>query len=130
MPHPFLWLPDILLEAGLKVAEVPGWEQRGAPHVGPTLGVLCHHTVGARSGNMPSLRLLTRGRPGRNGKTENGHEKRGDESSEHAKTSLTFWGQTHEIAAEAPPSAGGKIITSSRRGRSTENLSMIRLFPT
>jgi peptidoglycan hydrolase-like protein with peptidoglycan-binding domain len=56
------WLPDVLLGAGLKVAEVPGWQTRGRGEVGETRGVLCHHTAGPASGNMPSLRILVDGR--------------------------------------------------------------------
>jgi hypothetical protein len=62
MPHSLLWMPDLLRSAGLKVATVDGWENRGRGDVGPTLGVLCHHTAGPRNGNMPSLRLLINGR--------------------------------------------------------------------
>ena len=56
------WLPDVLKAAGLKVATVPGWENRGRD-VGPIVGVLCHHTVGPKNGNMPSLNTLINGRP-------------------------------------------------------------------
>jgi len=52
----------VLKGAGLKVALVPGWETRGR-EVGPIVGVICHHTVGPRSGNMPSLNTLINGRP-------------------------------------------------------------------
>lgn len=55
------WLPQVLRSAGLKVAEQPGWLSRGGA-MGTVRGVICHHTAGARSGNMPSLNLITRGR--------------------------------------------------------------------
>lgn len=55
------WLPDVLKSAGLKVAPVPGWETRGRD-VGPIVGVICHHTVGPKTGNMPSLNTLINGR--------------------------------------------------------------------
>lgn len=58
-----LWLPDVLKKAGLKVALVDGWESRGRGDAGATLGVICHHTGGARNGNMPSLNTLINGRP-------------------------------------------------------------------
>jgi Negative regulator of beta-lactamase expression len=61
MPNSLIWLPSVLQSAGLKVATVPGWEERGRD-VGPTLGVLCHHTAGQRHGNMPSLQVLIDGR--------------------------------------------------------------------
>lgn len=59
----FTWLPDVLKEAGLKVALVPGWETRGRD-ISRTLGVICHHTVGLKTGNMPTLNLLINGRGG------------------------------------------------------------------
>ena len=58
------WLPDVLRAAGLKVALVDGWESRGHGDVGPTAGVICHHTAGPRKANMPSLDTLIKGRPG------------------------------------------------------------------
>jgi peptidoglycan hydrolase-like protein with peptidoglycan-binding domain len=69
MAYSLIWLPHVLKSAGLKVALVPGWETRGRGDVGPIAGVICHHTAGARNGNMPSLRLLTDGRPAAQGVT-------------------------------------------------------------
>ncbi len=63
MSYSLTWLPTVLEEAGLKVAEVPGWETRGRSEMGHVKGVLCHHTAGAARGNMPSLQLLVDGRP-------------------------------------------------------------------
>ena len=63
MTFSLTWLPDVLKEAGLKVALVDGWEDRGRSDVGQTFGVICHHTGGRRDGNMPSLRTLIDGRP-------------------------------------------------------------------
>jgi peptidoglycan hydrolase-like protein with peptidoglycan-binding domain len=63
MSYLLTWLPDVLLKAGLKVAEVPGWRDRGNGDVGQILGVMCHHTAGQRDGNMPTLRTLIEGRP-------------------------------------------------------------------
>jgi hypothetical protein len=56
------WLPQVLKGAGLKVATVDGWENRGVGDVGNTVGVICHHTAGPRNGNMPSLDTLLKGR--------------------------------------------------------------------
>jgi N-acetyl-anhydromuramyl-L-alanine amidase AmpD len=56
------WLPQTLLAAGLKVAEQPGWQDRGRGDVGPTKGVMCHHTAGPKDGNMPSLGTVINGR--------------------------------------------------------------------
>jgi peptidoglycan hydrolase-like protein with peptidoglycan-binding domain len=62
MSYSLTWLPEALRNAGLKVALVPGWETRGRAEMGTVLGVLCHTTVGPRSGNMPSLNTLIEGR--------------------------------------------------------------------
>ncbi|MEK6321255.1 MAG: N-acetylmuramoyl-L-alanine amidase [Acidobacteriota bacterium] len=63
MPFSLTWLRDVLKAAGLKVAPVPGWENRGRGDVGHIVGVICHHTVGPKTGNMPSLNTLIDGRP-------------------------------------------------------------------
>src|SRR5688572_8434911 len=62
MRYSLLWLPEVLEKAGLKVATVEGWEERGRDEMGPVRGVLCHHTAGRRAGNMPSLGTLINGR--------------------------------------------------------------------
>jgi peptidoglycan hydrolase-like protein with peptidoglycan-binding domain len=64
MPHSLTWLPDVLKIAGLKVSLVDGWENRGRGDVRRIFGVICHHTAGSRSGNMPSLNILVNGRAG------------------------------------------------------------------
>jgi hypothetical protein len=56
-------LLQVLQDAGLKVAPVDGWEDRGNGEVQTTVGVICHHTAGPRNGNMPSLNTLLNGRP-------------------------------------------------------------------
>jgi peptidoglycan hydrolase-like protein with peptidoglycan-binding domain len=61
MAHSLIWLPEVLTRAGLKVSEVKGWENRGQTDVGRIFGVICHHTVGSKTGNMPSLSNLTDG---------------------------------------------------------------------
>lgn len=62
MAYSLTWLPDLLEAAGLKVAEQPGWLDRGVGDMGPVKGVICHHTGGGRLGNMPSLGVITHGR--------------------------------------------------------------------
>lgn len=57
------WLPDVLERAGLKVAEQPGWRTRGHGDMGNVRGVMCHHTAGPKNGIMPSLGIVTNGRP-------------------------------------------------------------------
>lgn len=62
MAFALTWLPAVLEAAGLKVAEVDGWAHRGRAEIGSVLGVIIHHTVGPKLGNMPSLRTLINGR--------------------------------------------------------------------
>lgn len=64
MAYSLTWLPGVLRDAGLKVAEVDGWETRGRGEIGPIKGVLCHHTGVKASGVMPTLRSLINGRAG------------------------------------------------------------------
>jgi len=56
------WLPEVLEDAGLKVAEQPGWRTRGRGEMGTVKGVMCHHTAGSAQGIMPSLGVITNGR--------------------------------------------------------------------
>jgi hypothetical protein len=63
MPFSLTWLPDVLKAAGLKVALVDGWQDRGNGDVGNVAGIICHHTAGPRTGNMPSLGIVRDGRP-------------------------------------------------------------------
>ena len=63
MTFSLTWLPEVLRAAGLKVEEQPGWKTRGRAEMGPVKGVMCHHTCGAMTGNMPSLGVVTNGRP-------------------------------------------------------------------
>ena len=64
MAFALTWLSKVLLDAGLKVAEQDGWKDRGRAEMGTVKGVMCHHTAGPKAGNMPSLRVVTEGRPG------------------------------------------------------------------
>lgn len=62
MTYSLTWLPSTLEAAGLKVALVDGWTNRGRGDLGQALGVMCHHTAGPNRGNMPSLDTLIHGR--------------------------------------------------------------------
>jgi hypothetical protein len=62
MAYELTWLPTVLKGAGLKVAECPGWPNRGVGEMGTVQGVMCHHTAGPTNGNMPSLNVLVNGR--------------------------------------------------------------------
>lgn len=67
MAFALTWMEKVLFNAGLKVAAQPGWKTRGHGDVGKIVGVMCHHTVGPLKGNMPSLNVITNGRPGLSG---------------------------------------------------------------
>jgi len=67
MTFSLTWLADVLEEADLKVAEQPGWQNRGTGAMGTVRGVICHHTAGPKNGIMPSLSVITNGRPGLSG---------------------------------------------------------------
>lgn len=54
---------DRLRAAGYTVIPIDGWETRGVGTIRPG-GHLEHHTAGPRSGDAPSLRVVTFGRPG------------------------------------------------------------------
>jgi N-acetylmuramoyl-L-alanine amidase/Putative peptidoglycan binding domain len=62
MAFSLTWLRQVLLDQGLKVAEQPGWIDRGRAEMGEVKGVMCHHTAGPAKGNMPSLGVITNGR--------------------------------------------------------------------
>jgi peptidoglycan hydrolase-like protein with peptidoglycan-binding domain len=57
------WLSSVPRAAGLKTADVDGWQTRGHGPMGEPKGVILHHTAGGRGGNMPSLGTITKGRP-------------------------------------------------------------------
>ena len=67
MAFSLTWLPTVLRQAGLKVVEVDGWQNRGRREMGTVRGVMLHHTAGPRTGNMPTLNLLVDGLPDLNG---------------------------------------------------------------
>ncbi len=54
-------------KSGLKVVEVDGWESRGHGGFSRVDSIICHHTAGPRTGNMPSLNVCTHGRAGLSG---------------------------------------------------------------
>jgi len=64
MAYSLIWLPEVLREAGLKVAETDGWANRGRGEMGRVRGVMCHHTGSSGTGNMPTLGMLKAGRGG------------------------------------------------------------------
>jgi peptidoglycan hydrolase-like protein with peptidoglycan-binding domain len=64
MTFSLIWMHDVLLQAGLKVAPCDGWQTRGHGNLAAVRGIICHHTAGPRTGNMPTLGTLIAGRQG------------------------------------------------------------------
>jgi hypothetical protein len=58
------WLVDAARLTGYPVTEVGGWRTRGHGGMRVLEGVVCHHTAGPKTGNMPSLGVITNGRAG------------------------------------------------------------------
>jgi len=53
------WLPEVLENAGLKVATVDGWEGRSRPGpFGPIQALFCHTRPGQKSGICLALTRL------------------------------------------------------------------------
>lgn len=57
-----LGIADRLRGAGLVVEEQPGWQTRGSALFAPR-AVMWHHTASAMGKNLPSLNIVTNGRP-------------------------------------------------------------------
>lgn len=55
------WLPDVLRSAGLNVVEEPGWKTRGHGDMHDVKGIVCHHTAGPMTGELPSLAIVRDG---------------------------------------------------------------------
>jgi len=108
MPYSLTWLPVVLRDAGLKVAETQGWADRGRAEMGTVRGVMCHHTGTATSDrNMPTLNLLINGRP--------------DLSGPLSQLGLARDGTFYVVAAGRANHAGG----GSWKGITTGNSSFI-----
>lgn len=54
-------LATILRNAGLSVSEVSGWATRGHGQMNPVKSIICHHTAGPATGDMPSLNFIRDG---------------------------------------------------------------------
>jgi len=54
-------LPQVLLRAGVKVSEHPGWKTRGRGVLN-IKGIICHHTASQPGKNAPSLGTVVNGR--------------------------------------------------------------------
>lgn len=57
-------LADVARRSGLNVIETPGWKTRGHGGMAGVKTIICHHTAGPKTGEMPSLNTVVAGRPG------------------------------------------------------------------
>jgi N-acetylmuramoyl-L-alanine amidase len=60
-------LAGVLHAAGLNVVEEPGWRTRGHGEMTSVQTIVCHHTAGPSTGELPSLGTVRDGRPGLSG---------------------------------------------------------------
>ena len=60
-------LATAVRKSGLPVVETQGWKSRGHGPFVAVETIVCHHTAGPSTGNMPSLGVVTNGRPGLSG---------------------------------------------------------------
>lgn len=56
------WLKSAALRTGYPVTEIAGWQTRGHGQMVEAVGVVGHDTVGAATGDLPSLNVLVNGR--------------------------------------------------------------------
>lgn len=56
------WLADAARLTGYPVSEVSGWKSRGHGGMTSVEGVVCHHTAGPKTGEIPSLAVMRDGR--------------------------------------------------------------------
>ena len=59
-------LADLARGAGLSVTETSGWKNRNHGALSSVTGIVIHHTAGAKTGDYPSLGVVTNGRGGPN----------------------------------------------------------------
>lgn len=64
-------LADAARKSGLTVVEQPGWRTRGHGQMSGVRSVVCHHTAGPATGEIPSLNVVVNGRPGLPGPLSN-----------------------------------------------------------
>ena len=63
MAFSLTWLPEVLEEPVSRWRNSRAGERADAATMGTVRGVMCHHTAGPKDGNMPSLGIVTNGRP-------------------------------------------------------------------
>lgn len=120
----YLWLADVLRDAGLTVHEVSGWRTRGRDTFGPVRGLTIHHTAGSRtSSDAGEINVLINGRPGLSGPIAQLYLSRTGDwhviASGHCNHNLVGWGGPNEghgndslLGIEAQHSGAGEPWTA------------------
>src|SRR5699024_3970833 len=107
---------------GYPVVKVKGWKKRGYGQMVKAESVMCHHTVGPRTGNFPSLNVVTHGRPGIAGPLCNyGLGRDGTiyvvaagRANHAGRVAKTIWSNTHSIGIEAENTGTGETWSTAQ----------------
>ena len=109
-------LARVAKRTGYPVVEVKGWKKRGYGQMVKAESVMCHHTAGPRTGNYPSLNVVTHGRPGIAGPLCNyGIGRDGTiyvvaagRANHAGRVAKTMWSNTRSIGIEAENTGTGE----------------------
>ena len=115
-------LARVAKRTGYPVVEVKGWKKRGYGQMVKAESVMCHHTAGPRSGNFPSLNVVTHGHStlpgplcnyglGRDGTIYVVAAGRANHAGRVAKT---MWSNTHSIGIEAENTGTGETWSDAQ----------------
>ena len=115
-------LARVAKRTGYPVVEVKGWKKRGYGQMVKAESVMCHHTVGPRTGNFPSLNVVTNGRPGIAGPLCNyGLGRDGTiyvvaagRANHAGRVAKTIWSNTHSIGIEAENTGTGETWSTAQ----------------
>src|SRR5699024_7263756 len=115
-------LARVAKRTGYPVVEVKGWKKRGYGQMVKAESVMCHHTAGPRSGNFPSLNVVTHGRPGIAGPLCNyGIGRDGTiyvvaagRANHAGKVAKTMWSNPRSIGIEAENTGTGETWSDAQ----------------
>ena len=115
-------LARVAKRTGYPVVEVKGWKKRGYGQMVKAESVMCHHTAGPRTGNYPSLNVVTHGRPGIAGPLCNyGIGRDGTiyvvaagRANHAGRVAKTMWSNTRSIGIEAENTGTGETWSDAQ----------------
>ena len=115
-------LARVAKRTGYPVVEVKGWKKRGYGQMVKAESVMCHHTAGPRTGNYPSLNVVTHGRPGITGPLTNyGIGRDGTiyviaagRANHAGRVAKTMWSNTRSIGIEAENTGTGETWSTAQ----------------